>query len=254
MSKRGSIAQQVIKKIEIDHDSDVPLHKQVEDLLRQLIVDPRFQDGELLPKEVDIAKRLGISRNTVRQATNKLVLEGLLIRKKGVGTTVGRPSYTSKLDNWLSFSQEMHEKGLEFINYSLRSGWVKADREVAQGLGIRKGTKVLKLERLRGLKDGPFVFFQSYFHPHIGFDGHEDFSRHLYEIMEEDYGVAPSVSKEEIRAVLAEGEIAEMLNLEPGAPVLFRKRIVCDPSDRPIEYNVGYYRADRFSYLIDIRR
>jgi len=243
-----------MKQFRLDTESGIPLHKQVENILRDLIADPRFQNGELLPKEVDIAKRLGISRNTVRQATNKLVLEGLLIRKKGVGTTVGRPSYTSKLDNWFSFSQEMHEKGLEFTNYSLRSGWVKADSEVAQALQIRKGTKVLSLERLRGLKKGPLVLFKSYFHPRIGFTGDEDFTRHLYEIMEEDYAVVPSISKEEIKATLADEDIAEVLNIKLGAAVLYRRRVVCDPGDRPIEFNVGYYRADEFSYSIDIKR
>ena len=70
----------------IDHSSVLPLHYQVEDLLRKLIEQPEYQNGKLLPNEVDIAKKLGISRNTVRQATNKLVYEKLLIRKKGVGT------------------------------------------------------------------------------------------------------------------------------------------------------------------------
>jgi GntR family transcriptional regulator len=148
----------------------------------------------------------------------------------------------------------MHEKGLEFVNYSVKSGWIKADIEVAKHLQIRKGTKVFKLERVRGLGDGPFVFFQSYFHPRVGFTGKEDFTRHLYEIMEEDYAVLPSVSKEEIRAILADDNIAELLGTTIGAPVLFRKRVVCDPGDRPIEYNIGYYRADRFSYSIDIKR
>ncbi len=243
-----------MKRFNLDHESGVPLHKQVENLLRELIVDPNYQNGELLPKEVDIAKRLGISRNTVRQATNKLVIEGLLIRKKGVGTTVGKPSYTSRLDNWFSFSQEMHEKGLEFTNYSLKSGWIKANLEVSRHLQIRKGTKVLKLERLRGLDNGPVVFFQSYFHPRIGLTGEEDFTRHLYEIMEEDLAVLPSVSKEEIKAILADEDIAELLGIEKNAPVLYRKRIVCDPGDRPIEYNIGYYRADRFSYSIELKR
>ena len=70
----------------VDHSSPVPLHIQVEGLLRDLIERPAYQNGKLLPKEVDLAKRLGISRNTIRQATNKLEHENLLSRKKGVGT------------------------------------------------------------------------------------------------------------------------------------------------------------------------
>ncbi|MCK7528618.1 MAG: GntR family transcriptional regulator [Ignavibacteriales bacterium] len=43
---------------------------------------PEYSKGKMLPNEVEIAKRLGISRNTVRHATNRLAYEGLLIRKK----------------------------------------------------------------------------------------------------------------------------------------------------------------------------
>ena len=48
--------------------------------------------------------------------------------------------------------------------------------------------------------------------------------------------------------------IADKLNISVGDPILFRKRVVCDPGDRPIEYNLGYYRADSFTYTIDIAK
>ncbi len=243
-----------MKKFEIEHNSALPLHIQVENLLRQMIEDPAYQAGKLLPREVDLAKRFGISRNTVRQATNKLVNENLLIRKKGVGTRVSKKTVSTKLDHWFSFSQEMHEKGMEFTNYDIKSGWVNANSEVAEKLQIPKGKKIFRLERLRGLDKGPIVHFISYFHPRIGLTGNEDFTRHLYEILEQDYATIPSTSKEEINAIIADKTLAKKLNMKPGEPILFRKRIVCDPGDRPIEYNVGYYRADRFTYLIDIKR
>lgn len=238
----------------IDHHSALPLHVQIENLLRQMIEDPDYQKGKLLPKEVDLAKRFGISRNTIRQATNKLVNENLLVRKKGVGTRVSKKNVTTQLNHWFSFSQEMHEKGMEFINYHIKSKWVNADSEVAEKLQIAKGKKIFQLERLRGLDRGPFVHFISYFHPRVGLTGKENFTRHLYEILEEEYATVPATSKEEISAITADEQLAEKLNMKPGDPVLFRKRLVCDPGDRPIEYNLGYYRADRFTYLIDIKR
>lgn len=75
-------------ELKIDHKSTIPLHFQVEELLRKLIELPEYKNGDFLPKEIELAKKLGISRNTIRQATNKLENEGLLIRKKGVGTKV----------------------------------------------------------------------------------------------------------------------------------------------------------------------
>jgi GntR family transcriptional regulator len=241
-------------EIKIDHDSPVPLHLQVEELLRKLIESPPYKSGKLLPKEVELAKRLGISRNTIRQATNKLVHENLLIRKKGVGTRVQNNPVSTRLNNWLSFSEEMHNKGVEFINYDIKVTWVEANSEVAQYLSIDEGKKVLRLERLRGVSKGPFVYFISYFHPRIGMTGKEDFSRHLYEIMEQEYNTIASISREKISAVAATADVAKKLKLKKGEPVLLRRRIVCDPGDRPVEYNIGYYRGDSFTYEIDIKR
>ena len=69
-------------KFTIDHKSPVPLHAQVELLLRELIELEEYQNGKVLPSEVEISNRLAISRSTVRQAIKKLVFEGLLVRKK----------------------------------------------------------------------------------------------------------------------------------------------------------------------------
>lgn len=253
MTNRTKEANTLID-FKIDHNSHIPLHIQVENLLRTLIERPAYQNGKLLPKEVDLAKRLGISRNTIRQATNKLEHENLLVRKKGVGTRAIKKTVTTRLNNWFSFSDEMHSKGMEFINYDIKVDWVKADEDVASMLQVDKGKKVLRMARLRGLGKGPFVYFISYFHPRVGLTGKEDFSRHLYEILEQDYATIPSVSKEKINATSATADIAKKLNIKKGDPVLFRKRLVCDPGDRPIEYNLGYYRADSFTYEIDIQR
>ena len=74
--------------MELDHNSSKPLHVQAEELLRNLIDSEEYKSGKYLPNEVELSQRLNISRNTLRQAINKLVFEGLLIRKKGVGTKV----------------------------------------------------------------------------------------------------------------------------------------------------------------------
>jgi len=240
--------------ITIDHKSALPLHMQVEEMLRKMIEQPEYQNGKLLPNEVLIANKLGISRNTVRQAANKLVHEKLLVRKKGVGTKVAKNSITTKLNKWTSFTHEMDEKGVVFKNYSLKVSRVSPDKDVKQFFNIGDDAKVIRLERLRGLNKGPVVYFISYFHPRVGLTENEDFSKPLYETLEKDHHVTVAVSKESISAILANKKLAEKLSIDEGAPILFRKRLVCDPGDRPIEYNLGYYRADSFTYTIDIAR
>lgn len=239
--------------LSIDHKSPIPLHVQVEELLREMIQLPEYKSGKLLPKEVDLAKELGISRNTLRQATNKLVYEGLLHRKKGVGTKVVK-HVDSKAKNWISFTQEMKAKGIKVVNYNINLTWEEPPEEVRNFFMVDRGTKVLKMERLRGGEDGPFVFFISYFHPRIGLTGKEDFSKPLYEILRNQFSVIAKLSKEEISARSADLPLSKMLDMDKGDPILKRTRFVYDPGNRPIEYNVGYYRGDSIVYSVESER
>lgn len=239
----------------VDHSSALPLHAQVEQMLRELIAQPEYRGGKFLPNEVDLAKRLGISRNTVRQATNKLVHEGLIIRKQGIGTKVAdKKSVNTRLGSWLSFTQEMNEKGISFKNFEISCEWIEPPKEVAEFFGIPEDKQVLKMERLRGMEEGPIVYFISYFHPRVGLKGDEDFSKPLYHMLEEQYHTVANLSKEEIRATLADKWLAKKLDVKPGSPVLFRKRFVFDPGSRPVEFNLGYYNGESFTYSIEIER
>jgi GntR family transcriptional regulator len=241
-------------KLVIDHKSPVPLHAQVEALLRELIVLPEYQAGKTLPNEVDLAKKLAISRTTLRQAINKLVYEELLVRKKRSGTKVARPKMSSKSMNWLSFSQEMQARGITIKNYELHVSWVFPDDALANFFDISTEKKILKLERLRGNTEKPFVYFVSFFHPRTELTGEEDFKRPLYEILENEHHIVVDLSREEISAKLADKTIAGKLEIDVNSPVLFRKRFVYDQAERPIEYNVGYYNAESFIYTIESRR
>lgn len=241
-------------KFSIDHKSHVPLHIQAEELLRTIIEDPQFRDGKFLPNEVELSQQLAISRTTLRQALNKLVYEGLLIRKKGVGTRVAEKAVSSKSKNWLSFSQEMAARGIPIKNFELHISWAKPDEQIQHFFDIQPDKKVLKLERLRGKPEGPFVYFVSYFHPRTGLTGEEDFKKPLYEVLEKEYGVIATLSKEEISARAADAFTAAKLEIEPGSPVLLRKRFVYDQGERPIEYNLGYYKSDSFIYTVESRR
>jgi len=112
----------------IDHKSPIPLHAQAETVLRNLIEQEDYQNGKVLPNEVELAKKLAISRTTLRQAISKLVFEGLLIRKKRIGTKVAQGCVSSKSTNWLSFSQEMKLRNIPIKNFELHVTWLEVNR------------------------------------------------------------------------------------------------------------------------------
>lgn len=238
----------------IDHTSKLALHFQVEELLRNIIELPDYQKGEFLPPEVELAKTLGVSRNTIRQATNKLEYEGLIVRKKGYGTKVAQNTLTTQLNSWHSFTQEMTEKGISFKNFLIKAEWIEAEQKVATFFNIPAKLKVLRVSRLRGDDNGPFVYFESYLHPRIGVSENEDFSLPLYELLETKYKTPVSISRERIKARIASKITANRLQIKQGEPVLIRERFVSDPGNRPVEYNIGFYIAEKFTYSIEIRR
>jgi len=203
-----------------------------------------------------LSEQLNISRNTLRQAINKLVFEGVLVRKKGHGTKVVRKGITGGVKNWLSFSQEMKMLGIEIKNFELHVCFRRLTEETRSFFNIapENEPKCLMLERVRGNKEYPFVYFISYFNPEIPLTGDEDFTQPLYAVLENNYNIVVKTSKEEISARLAGEMIAEKLDIAPNDPILIRKRFVYDVNGKPIEYNIGYYRADSFTYTIEAER
>lgn len=235
----------------LDHNSSIPLHVQAEEFIRNMINQEEYRNGKLLPNEVELSQMLDISRNTLRQAINKLVNEGLLARKKGVGTTVASQNVMSNARNWKSFSQEMRSLGVRVQNFELHISYRPAPEEALKFFGLKSETSLLCLERLRGKPGLPFVYFISYFNPSIPMSVEDDMSLPLYEILENKYGVSVKTSKEMIYAKGASAEMAQKLGIGEGDPVLVRKRFVLDREGKPVEYNVGYYRADSFTYSIE---
>ncbi|MFB6454145.1 GntR family transcriptional regulator [Chitinophaga sp. Hz27] len=238
----------------LDHESKIPLHQQAEDQLRRLIKENYFKEGDLFPKEMDLAKRWGISRNTLRMAIGSMVKDGLLERKKRSGTLVKKNKIKTDLSNWYSFTHEMEDKGIPFKTLQHEVGTVKASQEVARSLQITPGTTVVCLERIRSTGRKPMVCFESFFHPRIGLTGKENYEQPLYELLDNEFNTVPVYSQEEIRAIAASEKIAGLLKIAKGTPVLERRRVVLDAGKKPIEFNICWYRSDCFTYSIEIKR
>lgn len=242
--------------MKVNRNNSQPLHIQAEEFIRNLIKEERYVNGELLPNEVLLSEQLNISRNTLRQAINKLVFEGLLIRKKGYGTKVVKKGILGGVKNWLSFSQEMKMLGITIRNFELHVSHKHPVMEAKHffGLSDDDNSRCLVLERVRGKEEYPFVYFISYFNPKLALSGDENFANPLYETLEKNYNVIVKTSKEEITARLAGDFIAAKLDIKPQDPILIRKRFVYDIDGIAVEYNIGYYRADSFAYTIEAER
>lgn len=241
--------------LRLPQGSPLPLHVQVQQLLRDLCRRPEYQQGALLPDEVTLAVRLGISRGTVRSGIARLVQEGLLERKAGVGTrVVTRERCESGVTAWRSFTREMARKGITVQTFEQEYAGIRSTAEVARALRIRAGVRVLRLDRLRGWDGIPALHSRSWFHPRLGLTGREAFDKPLYEVLEAETGAVVHHAREEFLAIGAGNEMARRLRVTKGTPLLLRRHTVFDPGDRPIELCEVHYRSDRFTLTLDLRR
>ena len=233
----------------INEHSALPLNRQVENYLRTLVQEEKYRKGQLLPTEIQLAEDLGVARNTVRTAMDKLVREGVITRKKGVGTQVNRAPIVTDLTRWNSFSLEL---GDQMHTLSRSVSYQPVDREVGAALGLLPGQQALCLQRLKGIENEPMVLLVSYFPRELNIAPDEKFEGRLYQVLYEKYGVRPVRPREEIGAFSASQELSRKLALARDIPVLYRKRRVLDGNGNLIELAFAFYRADRFVYQIDI--
>ena len=240
--------------LSLDHQSPVPLRAQVEALLREMIRQPEYQNGALLPDEVALAAQLGVSRGTVRSGISKLVFEGLLDRKAGVGTRVSNRNIESGIREWHSFTREMASKGITVENFRVAYHQSDASKDALQALQLDGARRLWRLDRVRGWGGSPVLHTMSWFHPRLGLKGDESTSQPLYEMIEKSCGVRPHHAREDFLAVSADVQMARQLDVEKGAPLLLRRHTVFDAGNRPFEFAEVRYVSSRFALTLDVRR
>ena len=244
----------------IDRVSAVPLHRQLSIALRNLINDNACLEGQRFPNELDLARHFRVSRGTVRSAIGKLVEDGMLERRAGVGTRVVKRPIQTKARAWPSFSREMASRGLVIHELLTMPDRVAVPANAAQAFGIEAGQRVWRLCRLRGVtprnkphaKPKRAVWFRSWFPPELISLPRVDLGGGLYQGLEAAYGLRPERSQESLSARAASVGLARRLGIKPGQPVLVRSRVVRDQAGQVIEFAVNHYRSDLFEYAVDL--
>lgn len=245
----------MVRKLSIDPKSPLPKNVQVENLLRQLIHDPRYRSGvTALPTEIDLAKALKLSRYTIRAAMSRLVDQGLLRRRKNQGTFVMHQPMVTNLTAWSSFSAEMGRQGVEVRDFGTSARMVQPDEDIRRFFALRLKTDVLQVTRIRGDAHHPIVAFESFIHPRLKLTSRSDFSIPLYRLIEQTSGVVVRRSLEQISAIRCDSARSDSLACPKDEPLLVRIRRTFDGDDQPVEFCQCYYRADRFQMSIELWR
>ncbi len=240
-------------------DSPLPLWVQIAQRLRSAIITGGFPPGRVLPSETEINRLFGVSRATSRTALNELEREGLIVRRAGKGSIVLRPKVDQPAEEMGGFSEDMRRRGLRPSYRTLEVGKVPVGFQVAEALEIRSETQVFRSRRLLLAEDEPMGLAISWIPPRLlrGIAAPTEAeltNGSLYEWMLSNCGTRLVRAHEYIEAAAAEPEMAALLDIAAGAPLLIARRQSFDESGKPAEYSVLHFRSDRYRFELKVTR
>jgi GntR family transcriptional regulator len=152
----------------------------------------------------------------------------------------------------MSYTEQMSSRGLSPNSKVIASKIVEGEQEIAARLGLAATSRMVKIERVRHTADEPFALEICYLPA-------DEFSAlveaplgrtSLFTTLEHDFGIEIAYADEEVDATVAEGRVAQLLNLRAGAPLLRMRQVIYSTKTKPVIYVIGFYRSERHSLFI----
>ncbi len=221
----------------------LPLYKQIKSLLVQRLQQGEWKPGAPIPSEMELAARFQVSQGTVRKAVDELAAENLLIRRQGKGTFVATHQEPRAQFRFLRLVPD-HGEMVPSQSTFLECRRVKAAADVAQQLDLRGGDAVVYLRRLLSLGGTPLVlddiWLPAALFRGLTADRLAGYQGPLYGLFESEFGTRMIRAEERIRAIAADEDVAGLLAVAPGSPLLLVDRVSYTYSDQPVEVRRGF--------------
>ncbi|MGR3742594.1 MAG: GntR family transcriptional regulator [Pseudooceanicola nanhaiensis] len=231
-----------------------PMYHRIYLVLREQILAHRFDPGQPMPSELDLAQAYSVSRVTVRKTLDHLEAEGLILRQRGRGTFARPPGGTSAVQADISgLMENLLAMGLKTTVKVLDFDYVPMPPDVARDMGQPAGTVAQRALRLRSLKGKPFSYSLTYVREDIGrtFQA-ADLERTLLLRLFEAAGVEIAGAEQRVSASAADHIVAEALGVDVGAPLLAIKRVVRDRDGSAVERIRTLYRPDMYEFELNL--
>ena len=236
--------------------AEIPLYGKVEEVLAAEIAQGELQPGDRLPSEDQLLERFGVSRITVRRAIQNLIQRGLVEIRRGNGTFVLAPKISQELTRLTGFVEDMAIQGRKSAARVLSQGIVAANASVARQLGVSKGTKVMRIERVRLADSVPMSFDETYLPLEIGKQIVRNDLRvnPIFSLLEEKYGIPLVEAEYVLEASAASAHVAEALGVAEGSPIFRIERTSSTAGGKQIDYEILSYRGDLIRFVTRLAR
>ncbi|WP_353957250.1 GntR family transcriptional regulator [Pelomonas sp. SE-A7] len=232
-----------------------PLYRQIKGLIIAGLQGGEWKAGESIPSEIELAQRYGVSQGTVRKAIDELAAENLLVRRQGRGTFVATHAEQQQQYRFLRLMPDEGQPaglGRQLLDCKRQ----RAPAWIARQLQMRAGDPMVEVRRLLHSEGRPVVLDDIWL-PGGLFKGltTERLNQHrgpFYSLFETEFGVHMIRAQERVRAVAADAEVAELLQVPLGTPLLSVERLSFTYGDRPVELRRGLYHTATHYYRNDL--
>lgn len=236
--------------------SPVPLYFTVMTDIRDGILSGVWSHGSRLPGELDLARRLGVSVITVRQALADLAGDGLIRRERARGTFVTWSGPVKRPVNLEIDAANLVSINPEGTSFKVMRIEARAPTpELRRDFCLAKNEKIANVTRVRIAYGRPLAFVESRFPARLLEKiGREKLVRRpLASVLEELVGHPIARLKLVVSAKLANRQVAAHLEIPVGSPVLYVERNYFDKATLVLRTG-GFYRSDLFGYEINVKR
>jgi GntR family transcriptional regulator len=241
----------------IDRTMATPLYEQIRQRLLAELEAASGDAGQLPLSDAALMERFGVSRMTARNAMAELVRRGVVKRVPGRGTFLVRaPRLALHLDGVERFMQDWHLPHLDPMAKILTFRRMPAEPDVAARLQVAQGSPVILVRRVRHADDEPGAYDVRYVAGwcSAGITREDARRQSLFATIARESGVEAVAVEQEVGAVNADDQVAEVLGVPRGHALLSRKVTFFTTSERPILTGHSLYRSDVFSFLMRAAR
>lgn len=216
----------------------------------------RSPAGQRLPSEPDLAKQLGVSRATLREAMRSFETQGLIRRRQGSGTfVVGKmEALDSGLEILESLETMAKRLGLEVSVSDLNIEPITADEELAGLLDVSMGEALTRVRRVVRTENRPVAYLVDILPETIlrSKDLPTDFHGSVLDFLL-GRGDSLTSSRANVSAIGATAEVAKAIEIQRGDVLLHFYSQLFSAEGKVVDYSLSYFIPGYFHFHV-VRR
>ena len=210
--------------------------------------------GDKLPTEPELAKQLGVSRSTLREAMRSFETQGLLIRRQGAGTFVADTSRVFETGLEALESRETIAKrlGLEISMGRLDTDRQEADSRLCALFNISPRTELLNISRVIYVKGQPAAYLRDILpEENLGAqDLQNGFTGSILDLLIQKKSPELEQSSTEINVIPAPHDVARALDIQRGEGLLMFEADLVTRQGEVIDHSYSYFLPGYFRFHV----